>query len=742
MPDTPRQISYELTLDDQGPDKLLLLRFEAREGLSDGCAVTVRAASADFVDGTKLVGKPGKVAVHVDAGGARWFHGVITRAVLRKAPDGTNLVEAQIRSRLWLLGLGRDNRVFTGGSVKTVVNDVLVQAGIPADSQTWSLSKDPATRPHIIQREESNLAFVQRLLASEGIGYAIRNGEDGEKIAFFDDSTTLPAIPGEDTLTDRGASSLGTDLVFDVREVARIRSDAVMLRDYDPKLPGANLDVHAPSQGGGGGGTREIYDHPGGYADAAVGKRIAQRTLEAARLPCRTISGKSDCPRLEPGRRFGLEGHARQSLNGAYLVTELVHRGSLSADADARAVTYENAFSAVAKPTPFRPPLAAPLRRGVEVGFKTVPSGEEIHVDEFGRVKVRFPWDRSGREDDTSSEWMRVGQLALGGSMVLPRGGFEVMIDFELGELDRPAVIGHLYNGQSPPPYALPQGATCSSIQTATTSHGPGANELRFEDSAGSEEIFLNASKDLTISVDNDAQFDVGNNETCKVGSNSELLVGTDLAANVVANRKLAVGATQNINVSGDLSESVGKNCHVSVGAARKVQVGGDHAETVTGTLSRNVGALQSVTGLRGIGRNIVGNSKVSVGAAWLETVGRSRGSDVRGSRTETVGALKLIKAKSVSVACGALLTVNAAAEVVKCGGSRTDTADGALAITTGGGLSVKATNITIEAADTLVMLLGACLIKLSSSGKVVIKAPNIDLKGAKALGQIMHASN
>jgi hypothetical protein len=114
----------------------------------------------------------------------------------------------------------------------------------------------------------------------------------------------------------------------------------------------------------------------------------------------------------------------------------------------------------------------------------------------------------------------------------------------------------------------------------------------------------------------------------------------------------------------------------------------------------------------------------------------------VREPRTETVGALKLIKAKDVSVACGGALAVNAAAEIVKCGGSRTDNADGALAITTGAGLSVKATNITIEAADTLVMVLGACLIKLSSSGQISIKAPTVDLKDATALGQIIHQSN
>jgi type VI secretion system secreted protein VgrG len=227
-----------------------------------------------------------------------------------------------------------------------------------------------------------------------------------------------------------------------------------------------------------------------------------------------------------------------------------------------------------------------------------------------------------------------------------------------------------------------------------------------------------------------------------KVGSNTELKVGTDHMAVVVSNRKMSIGATQSVNIGGDLTGTVGKDSKIDVGAARVVQVGGDHAEQTTGKLSRNVGALQSVTGLKGFGRNVVGDSKVTVGAAWMEVVGRSRSSDVKGSRTEMVGALKMTKAKTVSLSVGAALTVNAAAEIVKVGGNRNDAAEGLIAITTAAGLSVKAKNITFEAKNKLVMLLGACVFKLSSDGKVVIKAPTINLKGAKAIAQIMHGSN
>jgi len=736
--DDARQFRYELTLDDREPTEFVVLDFEVREALSRGCRVTVRAASASFFDGSALLGKDGHLCVFAGEDDPRWWNGAIVRCALRKTPNGGNLLEVELVSRVSLLGIGSDNRIFLDAGEMQVVQKVLELGQIPAAKQEWNLAKEPPVKPQIFQRQESDLGFIQRLLSRTGIGYAVHNGEDGEKLVFFDDSTSLPPITGDPALLDRDAANLGHDFVYAVRERAAVRSDGVMLRDYDPLLPGANLDAKAPAAGG----TREIYLHPDGYDDIAVGKRLAQRALDSASVGKQSITGRSDCPRLEPGRRFSIGGHKRDVLNHEYLLLEVVHRGHLSDTADGQRVAYDNDFVAIRKEVPFRPPLVQPTHAGCEMAFVTCPPGEEIHVDEFGRCKVRFLWDRSGVTDDKSSEWLRVGQLPLGGSMILPRGGFEVLIDFELGNIDRPYVAGHLYNGQSPPPYALPGGATVSSVQTNTTSRGPGANEIRFEDAAGSEEIFLNASKDLTISVDNDADFDVLKNETAKVGSNSELNVGTNHVAVVLANRKLQVGSTQSINVGGDYSEGVGTNADVQIGGARKVQCGGDHAETTNGTLTRTVGALQAVTGLAGFARNVVGNAQVTVGAAWMEVVARSRGSDVGGSRTETVGALKLTRAKDVNISVGASLTVNAAAEVVKCRGNRTDSAEGALSIAAGGGLSIKAQTIVIEAQDNLVMNLGACTIKLSKGGQILIKAPTIDLKGTKALGQVMHGSN
>jgi type VI secretion system secreted protein VgrG len=196
------------------------------------------------------------------------------------------------------------------------------------------------------------------------------------------------------------------------------------------------------------------------------------------------------------------------------------------------------------------------------------------------------------------------------------------------------------------------------------------------------------------------------------------------------------------MNCAAEYTDGVGGSETLSIGGTRHVKTGGDLVEETKGTLTRTVSSLQCITGIAGVQRKVVGSSKTTVGAAWLEAAGGSRGSACGGSRSETVGALKLIKAKQMSLSCGAAYTANCGAYSVKCGTSRTDSATGAVSIAAGGGMSVKATKINIEAQNKLVVIAAGCTIKLTKSGEVSIKAPSVDLTGVKALNQVMHKSN
>src|SRR5690606_27271728 len=187
--------------------------------------------------------------------------------------------------------------------------------------------------------------------------------------------------------------------------------------------------------------------------------------------------------------------------------------------------------------------------------FVTGSAGAELHGSERGQSKVRFVWDRSGITDDLSSTWLRVGQFALPGSMVMPRVGFEVLVDFEMGDHDRPMVAGHLYNAEAMPPYALPDEAVKASIQTNTTDGGAGANELRFDDTAGSEELFINASYDQTTDVENDSTTNIQANETVSIGADHSFRVTGRYISSVGGTRALSVGGNQTLATTSDYDD-------------------------------------------------------------------------------------------------------------------------------------------------------------------------------------------
>ncbi len=732
-----RTLTYELELGGHAPSVCRVTDFTATEALSQVGRATVRAVANARVDREAVLGKPATLRLRTDDGQTRGFFGLCWDVAVQAVHSGLWIVECEIAPKLATLGLGRGARIFQHQSVPAVVKQVLKDASIPESAQVWTVMEKTPEHALIVQYDESDLSFISRLLAEEGIGFAVQNVDGKERVVFFDDSTRLEPIAGDPILPDRDRRSGRQDYVFDFAERRAAASDAVMLRDYDFKRPGEALSPKeaAPKSTG-----REVYDHPGGFVEQAVGGRRVKRTLERLTAAARTFRGGSDCPRLEPGRRFEVEGHPRRTVNGKYLVVAVTHRGYAGED---RPVTYENRVTAQPYGSAYRPPaLPAPRLGGVQVAFVTGPSGQEQHADEFGRVKVRFPWDRSGIEDDRSSAWLRVGQLPLGGSMVLPRVGFEVLVDFELGDLDRPFVSGHLYNGEVAPPYALPGGSTRSSVQSATLSGGPGANELRFEDAAGSEELFLNASRDLTISVENDAAYHIGHDEAVEIGSNHVLSVGTDLGATVGGSRTLTVLVSQKTNVEGSFSEGVGADDTVQIGGMYKVKVGGDHEEKTAGTLDRSVRLLQSVTAIKGYDRRIKGASTTKVNLAWLETALGSRSVKIGKLFTETVAALKMIKAKSYSVACGAGYKLTAASQKVDCGGSRSEAAKGAVSVKAKGAMTVKAANVLITATKKLVVKGDKCTIELKSDGEITISAPKVHVSGVKGLDQQQHKSN
>jgi type VI secretion system secreted protein VgrG len=223
-----------------------------------------------------------------------------------------------------------------------------------------------------------------------------------------------------------------------------------------------------------------------------------------------------------------------------------------------------------------------PIIHGPQTARVVAPPGAEpeaIHTDEHGRCKVKFMWDRSDVKDDRASCWMRVSQLQTSGSLVLPRVDWEVIVEFLEGNPDRPVITGRLYNGVYMPPYALPEGKSRTALRTASTPGGGGSNEIRFEDKAGSEEIMINAQKDMTIATANNKTKKVGNNETSVVGVNQSLSVGADQTVKITKGNQHTVGADQSVSVGGNRKVEVNAVTGLTVHGSATTSVGGNQFE-------------------------------------------------------------------------------------------------------------------------------------------------------------------
>ncbi len=302
------------------------------------------------------------------------------------------------------------------------------------------------------------------------------------------------------------------------------------------------------------------------------------------------------------------------------MLESVTHRASFGADYRSGKdpnVTYQNAFTCFPSALPFRPKRTTPkpVVQGSQTAVVVGPKGEEIFTDKYGRVKVQFHWDREGKNDEDSSCWLRVGQLAAGrrwGASYWPRIGQEVIVDFLEGDPDQPIIVGTVYNADQMPPY-LGQGPDpkhkndnkVSGFKSNTTKGGQGFNELRFDDTKDKQQVFVHAEKDADIRVKNDRRENVLHDRHLTVGQEKDGKKEGDFRELVVRDHHTKVRRHEERQVGGNLKMLVGgdegdgkvdlivkderkrlveKDEHLTVGGARMVAVGGDENLTVGGS--------------------------------------------------------------------------------------------------------------------------------------------------------------
>ncbi len=500
--------------------------------------ISSKTAKADL---NTLLGGSVTVTLTQKEGPSRYFNGVLTRLSYRGLRGGSYQYRMELRPWIWLLSQTQDCRIFQNKSPWDIITSLFRDAGFSNFTDRRQSQAGGSKLTYCVQYRETTLDFVTRLMEEYGLYYYSEHSDGQHKLLFADDvnsHTSVGApIPFVFDLTEWRSV---TDHIWDWSGDAMIRPGAYTLRDYNFTTPSADLTSTAKKPGSHPYGTSEVYDYPGDYDTAAEGTKIAAVRMQQRALLRQVFGGSSNSRRLGAGAKFTLAKFPQTALNKEYLITRAVCSVSMAealALTDGELVdTFRCVIEAIAGDVPFRlaPITRVPEIRGPQTAKVVGQSGDEITTDSYGRVKVQFPWDRNGSNDQNSSCWIRVAQVWAGanwGAMFIPRIGQEVVVEFLEGSPDRPLITGRVYNANLMPPYALPANATRSTIKSNSSKGGGGFNELRFEDNKGQEEVFFQAQKDYNVVVLNNQTVEITQNSktTVKQGNRSvEVSVGND----------------------------------------------------------------------------------------------------------------------------------------------------------------------------------------------------------------------
>ncbi|MBK9265808.1 MAG: type VI secretion system tip protein VgrG [Polyangiaceae bacterium] len=707
----------------------------------------------------------------------RVIHGIIVEAEeLGPVPGGT-LIRLVLMPP-WTRAMHRRRcRIFLEKTTRQIIEDVLqgdpslqLEAGatVSPDSGndasftpakevfTWRESEssridDVATRPYCVQYNESDFAFVSRLLEEEGISYHFENGDGACLLVFSDKDSGRARLEPYDAL---GPGISGRSL-SSMKLGARLRPKKVSMVDYNWKQPALDMSVAAPGRPA----AEDLVDHeyPGRYLESPdMGKPLANAKLERLEVEARYAVGEGTCRILSAGNLFALE-NVPSRHEGEYLATKIEVRGeqpgvlppnvvgSLPLTGVPYFVTAECARCGKDKgESRYRPPRSTqkPRIQGSQTAFVTdEPNsrGAEIHVGgppgaEIGCVRVKFHWDQDTdrHNSEPTSCWVRVSQVFAGvgeGAVFHPRVGVEVIVDYEEGDPDRPIVVGRVYNGKNRPPAGAPTVSTFKTMSSPATGE---FNEFTFDDTAGTERIKLHTPYNWNSDCGNDRTESVGNNSSSTVavdrnestGSNRSTMVGSDnsevIGANesvtVGSNQSTVVGSNQSTTVGVDRSVEVGANQSTTVGANQSITVGGNRSTTISGDRSETIGGNASQT---------IGASKeVAVGGSSAETVGADQSVTVGGKSTHTIsGDVALSANAQATASVGANLAVDVGADgAVQTGGK--------LEMIAGGDGAFQAANISVNAAGEIVLAAGGSSIKISGAG-VEINGAMVKAAGA-----------
>jgi type VI secretion system secreted protein VgrG len=430
------------------------------------------------------------------------------------------------------------------------------------------------------------------------------------------------------------------------------------------------------------------------------------------------MQGAGGCRYFSTGFQFTLQDHYRTDLNQPYLLTAMRHVASQGDDYESghqtgEGLTYRNTFECIPFSTLFRPARLTPQPtvQGCQTAVVVGPAGQEIHTDNYGRVKVQFHWDREGKKNENSSCWIRVSHPWAGqgyGSVAIPRIGQEVIVDFLEGDPDQPIIVGRVYNAEQMPPNGLPGAGMVSGIRSNSTPGGGGYNAMMMDDTKGKEKITIHAQYDMSTTVEHDLANTINNNETTKV----------------VANRTEHVIGHESITIDSGRDETVSSGEKIAITGGRQETVVGGEKIGISGGREENVVGGEKIMITGGRTESLVGDEVITITGARSEVVTATEKITITGGQTITVTG-----GRTESVTGGEQVTVT---------GNTTHTVTGDLTVHATGafgqlgdsGVTINGPTITVQAKGDCNIIGGAKLTLAGPGGSIVIDGGGVTIQG------------
>ncbi|MBT2919909.1 MULTISPECIES: type VI secretion system Vgr family protein [Vibrio] len=640
----------------------IVTQLIGEESVSGGCQFSVSIAANMEID-TKNLGKAVCVSYELDSG-KRFFSGICsTLQFTGYSKDKQQFYyQIEILDPLSLLQYKRSRQIFQNVTTKQIIEKLLEQADLKSYFH-FSLSGSGKNHEYCVQLDETDQAFIQRLLANEGWHYHVRHQYNKSTVCIGDSNQRFEKIPDPKLSYQIGGNNQ-QHVLTTWSQSHHVGSGKVSVADHTQDLAeffdsGTRKSTKSYASTS---LTQELFAF--GHENKNEVRDAAKMHMEALDLRKSASHSSSNLATLACGYKFELTYHPLSSMNQEYIITHLSHR--LSREESNNEVAYQNQFSCIPSSLIFRPEIFdKPRVHSLHTATVTGPKGEEIYRDKWGRVKVQFHWDRGGKNDENSSCWLPVSQgfASKGfGSQFTPRIGDEVIVQYIDGDPNRPIVTGSLYNKNSAAPYSSD---TQNGIKTRSTPKGSSkqGNELRFEDQKDKEQVYLHAEKDLLLDVNNDSQSTIKGIKKTQVEKSATLSVKEHIQ--VESDKTLTAKSKDNWTGDSEKDLSLNAASNINIAAKSTVSVDGNQVSICgKSKIELKVGTSKIEISANGIKIDapqvsVSGKAKAEVKAAMINIEGQGK-VDVKAALVSVNGsAMTQIKAGAMVQIQGAITKVN-----------------------------------------------------------------------------------